>query len=80
MPSRDYLSFYKVLAEARLGAGLTQRDLAQRLKRPHSYVAKIECGERRVDVVEFMEIARALKVDAGKLFAKVATASRASAR
>ena len=80
MQTREHRTFYRVLAEARVAAGLTQRDLAQRLKRPHSYVAKIECGERRVDVVEFVEFARALKVDAGKLFAKVTAASSPAAR
>jgi transcriptional regulator with XRE-family HTH domain len=60
-----------VLAEARSEAGLTQRDLAARLKRPHSYVAKIESGERRVDVLEFIEMARAMRVDPVKLFERV---------
>jgi transcriptional regulator with XRE-family HTH domain len=52
-------------------AGLTQRGLAERLKRPHSYVAKIEGGERRVDVIEFAELARALRVDPLKLLGEV---------
>lgn len=60
-----------VLVTERETAGLTQRDLAGRLKRPPSYVAKIEIGERRIDVLEFIELAKALKVDPKVLFAKV---------
>ena len=52
-------------------AGLTQRGLAERLKRPHSYVAKIEGGERRIDVLEFAELARALRLDPCKLLGEV---------
>lgn len=44
-------------------AGLTQQELAKRLKRPQSFVAKYEGGERRLDVVEFITIARAIGAD-----------------
>jgi transcriptional regulator with XRE-family HTH domain len=52
---------------ARKTAGLTQRELAKRLRRPQSFVAKYEGGERRVDVVEFIEICRAMETDPNKL-------------
>ena len=42
---------------------MTQHDVAKRLKRPQSFVAKYEGGERRVDVVEFLQIAEALDAD-----------------
>lgn len=71
--SREHRSLCATLAEARSQAGLTQRDLAARLKRPHSYVAKIEGGERRIDVVEFIELARALRIDPVKLLSRVTT-------
>jgi hypothetical protein len=45
-----------------------QRDLAARIKRPHSFVGLIEPGERRVDVVEFIDIAVVLGVHARELF------------
>ncbi|MDA8383281.1 MAG: helix-turn-helix transcriptional regulator [Betaproteobacteria bacterium] len=48
------------LVEARIEAGISQQELARRLKRSQSFIAKIEVGERRIDVVEFIEIARAL--------------------
>jgi len=44
---------------ARKAAGLTQQALALRLKKPQSFVAKYEGGERRLDVVEFITVARA---------------------
>jgi transcriptional regulator with XRE-family HTH domain len=41
------------LKAAREGADLSQRELAARLKVPHSWVAKVEIGERRIDLIEF---------------------------
>jgi transcriptional regulator with XRE-family HTH domain len=69
--SREHRTLCTVLTEARAQADLTQRELAERLKRPHSYVAKIEGGERRIDVIEFAELARALRVDPLELLGKV---------
>jgi predicted transcriptional regulator len=51
------------LASARVDAGLTQQGVAARLGLPQSYVAKIEGGERRIDVIEFLRLAKALGVD-----------------
>jgi transcriptional regulator with XRE-family HTH domain len=59
--TREYKEFRRMLVEARAAAGLSQRDLAKQLGRPHSFVANYELGERRLDVIEFIEIARALK-------------------
>lgn len=42
---------------------MTQSERAERLKRPQSYVSKFERGERRLDVVEFLEVAKALRID-----------------
>lgn len=55
-----YESLRKLLVEARRVAGLTQAELAGRLERPQSYVSKYERGERRLDVVEFIEVANTL--------------------
>lgn len=46
----------ELLIEARKKAGLTQQQLADRLDKPQSFVAKYENGERRLDVVEFLII------------------------
>jgi transcriptional regulator with XRE-family HTH domain len=52
-----------LLIEARDRAGLTQQQLAKRLGKHQSFVAKYEGGERRVDVLEFLAIARAIGED-----------------
>jgi transcriptional regulator with XRE-family HTH domain len=49
-----------LLAKERKAAGLTQADVAAKLGRYQSYVAMIEAGQRRVDVVEFLELAKAI--------------------
>lgn len=59
--------FSAVLREAREAADLRQQELADRLKKHQSFVAKIEKGERRVDVVEFIWIARAIGADPVRL-------------
>jgi transcriptional regulator with XRE-family HTH domain len=57
-----------ILVKAREAAGMTQRELATELNRPHSFVGRIEAGERRVDIIEFIEIARILRTDPKRLF------------
>jgi transcriptional regulator with XRE-family HTH domain len=52
-----YKQFLGKLRQARLDAGLTQVEVASRIKRPQSFMSKIESGERRVDVVELEELA-----------------------
>lgn len=49
--------------QARKSAGLTQVGLADRLGRPQSFVSKYERGERKLDVIEFCEVCRALGND-----------------
>ena len=61
--SRKHESFRKLLAQARRDSGLTQVALAKKLGRPQSFVSKFERGERRLDVIEFMDVARALGLD-----------------
>ena len=65
--SSDQAAFCELMIGTRKAAGLTQHALARRLKKPQSFVAKYEGGERRVDVVEFIAIARALGADPLKL-------------
>jgi transcriptional regulator with XRE-family HTH domain len=56
---------------ARKAAGLTQRQLAAKLKRSNSFVWKLEAGERQVNVLEFIEIARVLNVKPSALMAEI---------
>jgi len=51
------------LKQARTDAGLTQSDVAKRLKRPQSFVSKCESGERRIDVVEMLEYCHLYEVE-----------------
>jgi transcriptional regulator with XRE-family HTH domain len=55
------------LVYARKDAHITQTALAEMLGRPQSFVAKYESGERRLDVAEFIGIARAIGADPYKL-------------
>lgn len=57
----------KQLIEARKKAGVTQADLAAKLGRPQSFIAKYEGRERRLDVAEYLKIARELGADPYKL-------------
>lgn len=58
----EYRRLCKLLRDARDQAGLTQQAVAKRLNRPQSYVSKYESGERRLDVIEFLRVTKALKV------------------
>ncbi len=69
--SRGHQTLIQILIEAREKAGMTQRDLAARIKRPHSFVGRMEGGERRVDVIEFIEIAKVLGADPRELFGRL---------
>lgn len=52
-----------LLKKHRNAAGLTQTVVAERLKKPPSYVAKYEAGDRRLDVLELVDIAEAIGFD-----------------
>lgn len=55
--SERYKAFLKRLRAARKEAGLTQVEVAERLKVPQSYISKSESGERRVDIIELADFA-----------------------
>ena len=57
----------EALRSARREAGLTQAQVADRLRKPQSFVAKYESGERRLDVVEFIRVARAVGQEPARL-------------
>lgn len=68
--NRDY-RLRAELAAARNAAGLSQRQLSQKLKRSNSYVSKYEAGERRLEVLEFLEVCEALGADAPAILKRV---------
>ena len=80
LKSAEYARFIALLVAVRKDADIRQQALAKALGKPQSFVAKYEGGERRIDVVEFIAIARALKADPVKLFREfVANKPRAKA-
>ena len=58
-----YRRFRELLTEARKAQGLSQEALAAKLDRVQTFVSKYERGERRLDVLELIEIADALGID-----------------
>lgn len=66
-PANEY--FRSLLVTGREKAGLTQTQIAARLGHPQSFVAKYEGGERRLDVVEFIEVCEALGIDPKRVIA-----------
>ena len=57
--SPDYERIVALLREVRERAGLSQAELAARLQRPRTFVTKIELGERRIDLLEWLDFCRA---------------------
>jgi transcriptional regulator with XRE-family HTH domain len=54
------------LKNARLQAKMLQADLAKKLKKPQSYISKVESGERNLDVIEFTIYCEALNLESSK--------------
>ncbi len=61
------------LKSIRREAGLSQQDLALRLQRPQSFVSKYELGERRLDIIELLEICEAIDMDLGEFIQRLRT-------
>ncbi len=51
------------IVSKREAAGLTQTQLAEKLGEYQSFVARLESGQRRIDVIEFLELAAKLGFD-----------------
>ena len=56
--TKEYAYFVERLCKARLEKGLTQSQVAKKLKRPQSHISNIETGQQRVDVVELQRFAK----------------------
>lgn len=68
-----HLLLAQMLVELRNEAGMTQTDVAKALRRHQSLVANIESGQRRVDVIELLDLARVLGFSASELVARLAS-------
>jgi len=61
--TEEYQKLINLIRAARREKRLTQQQLATALNRPQSFIAKVENGERRLDVIEFAHLARLLSLD-----------------
>lgn len=69
--SYEYRLIIKTLKVRRIELKITQAQLAQVLGKPQSFVSKIESGERRLDIIEFVHIARQLSLDLNEVLEKI---------
>jgi DNA-binding transcriptional regulator YiaG len=67
-----YRAFQQRLIEVRSAAGVTQADLAKKLGKPQSFVSKIEAGDRRLDVAEYVLWMMALEAEPNTLINELA--------
>lgn len=66
----QYLEFISRLRSMRKKLNVSQIELAKKLSKPQSYISKVETGERRIDLIESLEICTALGVDLNKVIPK----------
>ena len=59
--TNEYKQVVDRLKQARLDVGLTQKEVSEKIKKPQSYISKIEAGEQRIDVIELKEFASLYK-------------------
>jgi DNA-binding transcriptional regulator YiaG len=69
--SSRHLRLMTILKAGRNAAGMTQQQAAARLGRPQSFIAKYEVGERRLDVVELIEVCDVIGLDPQRLIAEL---------
>jgi len=72
----EYAAVVAVLVEERKKTGIGQIELSNRLGKPQSYIAKIETGNRRIDVAELLAMCEALALDPHELIDKLRRAIR----
>lgn len=75
-----YADFVRMLVAARKASGLTQIDVAQKLGKPQSYVSKYERSERRLDLIEFLDLAGVIGIDAPVLVSELLQTRKTAAR
>jgi len=65
--SHEHRKLIAFLAQARKDAGMTQEYVAKKMRWPQAHISKIENGDRRIDVVEFVRLACVIGFDAGAI-------------
>ena len=71
--TKRYRALLTTLIDARKANGLSQAQLAEQLGRVQTFVSKYERGERRLDVVEFIDVAETLKIDVSHVLRKLSS-------
>lgn len=69
--TESYALLLDLLVRTRKVARISQAELGRRLNRPQPFVSYIERGERRIDVIEFCAIMRALGADPERAFSEL---------
>lgn len=69
--STAHSQLVSILIAARHASGLQQTELAARIGKSQAYISNIERGQRRIDVLEFYAIARAMNTDPVQLFKSI---------
>jgi transcriptional regulator with XRE-family HTH domain len=67
----ENLAVVEVIKDARAAAGLKQAELAALVEKDQSWVSLVEGSQRRLDVVEFIQIAQALGVEPATLLNRI---------
>jgi transcriptional regulator with XRE-family HTH domain len=78
--SEEYRQLCDLLRGVRTNAGLSQRAMAERLGVPHTWVSKVESGERRLDLIECLRICRATGADPQEVLAPLLVTERPKKR
>ena len=75
--TKRYRALIAVLVDARKAKGFSQAELAEMLGRVQTFVSKYERRERRLDLVEFIDVADALEIDVVKIIRNLKSADEA---
>lgn len=60
--SGEYQKLVEKLKQARLSAGLTQKEVAKKLGKPQSFVSKVEAGQYRLDIIQSKKLSTIYKI------------------
>jgi transcriptional regulator with XRE-family HTH domain len=60
--STNYGKLRRAIKAARAESGMTQEQVAAKMRRPQSFVSKVESGQRHLDIVEFIDLCRAIGI------------------
>lgn len=61
--TKEYAVFIKRMVNTRKESGLRQIDVAKKMKRPQSYISRVESGEYRLDIMEVKKFANLYRKD-----------------